>query len=902
MPANEAPLMVRGASDLMRLLLERRYFDAETRLTVAEPQPRLANEHPHFYEVGGFVEIDADRVRELTTNLLAGLHAARTPIRIWIRRTPDGKFKVWYGAERDAPHSGRLLRQLLEGNFLGMELRDVPASEVSRERASFGRGWETPAAGFIVGIPSERADTDVETRLDEAFEALSRHEFELVLHCDPLPAADLDVHIDRLGAVAELAHGQARRNLSESRGESYGKSVAESLGHAVNDGTTWTDGTTETENRHGGAGWGALIGGAVGFVACVMVPPIAPLAGLVASATSAMGAAIGSLASPATNSSHSRQDGGSYGTSDNWQKTTTEQWGTSLQRQVSYENISYSAEQLEEMARRHLARLRVGRSLGGWRVSIGLAAKSEEGLDIGAHALIGALRGDDSWLEPPRLVRVDPASVHNALSTIRAFGEVLLQTPPHPLIPGGEHPSTVLSSIELAHWLRPPARELPGIRMRHPVHFARALPPASQADDIVLGPLEYWGRVSEKGEDNEKVEVRLPRAGFCQHTMIAGTTGAGKTTTVRSILWQLATGTNPIPFLVLEPAKDEYLDLFESLKSAGYNPLRLNVGSTVDTEWERPLRFNPLAIPTGLIAGQHVEQIKILLRASFSMQESLPQILERVISETYAHFGLDSEGMGRQFHGDAGKGPNLQDLVFIGPAAGKRSRIERVVAGFGYEPRVQQNFVAALTVRLESFGIGLKHSVFMQGDLDFKEVLKRPTFINISGIPEPDVRRFLAAALFIRLYGERIAQPTHARAGARVALKHLLVLEEAHHFIRKAEGNGPSVELHRETNTLLANAFAELRSFGQGILVADQAPGDLDAAVLRNTNTKLCHGLFHEADCQAMADSMGLDAGQRTELRRLEVGQAVVFGPSHRQAVACRVEDKVPKMAKTETG
>jgi DNA helicase HerA-like ATPase len=424
--------------------------------------------------------------------------------------------------------------------------------------------------------------------------------------------------------------------------------------------------------------------------------------------------------------------------------------------------------------------------------------------------------------------------------------------------------------------------------MNRPVHFARALAPASD-DPVSLGRLEFWGRVSRS-------EVRLPLREFSQHTLVAGTTGAGKTSTVKQILYQLQQRPQPIPFLVLEPAKDEYLDLFETLRREGKNPLRLTVGGRPsDDGCEGPLRFNPLAIPNGLVAGQHVEQIKILLRASFSMQESLPQILEAVIAETYAEkrFGIDSVAMGKPYTGELPL-PTLRDLVTRTDDSTTAIVINKVVTRLGYEDRIAQNLIAAIRVRLESFGIGLKRDLFMGGDMDFGDALSRPTFINISGLPEPDVRRFLAASLFVRLYGERIAEKAR-RAGVAAAdgpgIRHMLVLEEAHHFMRRAVGHGPSVELMRETNAILANAFAELRSFGQAILVADQGPGELDEAVLRNTNTKICHRLFYEADCVAMADSMGLDEEQRGALRRLLPGHAAVFSPSLRQAVATRVTE-----------
>lgn len=43
---------------------------------------------------------------------------------------------------------------------------------------------------------------------------------------------------------------------------------------------------------------------------------------------------------------------------------------------------------------------------------------------------------------------------------------------------------------------------------------------------------------------------------------------------------------------------------------------------------------------------------------------------------------------------------------------------------------------------------------------------------------------------------------------------------------------GKSVEM-------LANAIAEMRTYGEGFVIVDQAPGLLDMSTIRNTNTKM---------------------------------------------------------------
>ena len=182
-------------------------------------------------------------------------------------------------------------------------------------------------------------------------------------------------------------------------------------------------------------------------------------------------------------------------------------------------------------------------------------------------------------------------------------------------------------------------------------------------------------------------------------------------------------------------------------------------------------------------------------------------------------------------------------------------------------------------------------ALFDDDVIPFNELLTRPVFVDLRDLTDSDVRRFFVGALLIRLYGEREA--AHLDSEGEPKLKHLVVLEEAHHFLREDAGGSHAARLARQSNELLANAFAELRSYGQGILVADQAPAELSPAVLRNTATKIVHTLFHEADCNAVGDAIGLDDEHRSDLRRLRTGEAIVLSPSIPSAVMCRIRKAV---------
>lgn len=120
-------------------------------------------------------------------------------------------------------------------------------------------------------------------------------------------------------------------------------------------------------------------------------------------------------------------------------------------------------------------------------------------------------------------------------------------------------------------------------------------------------------------------------------------------------------------------------------------------------------------------------------------------------------------------------------------------------------------------------------------------------------------------------------------------LRHLTVLEEAHNLLKKTfteqseEGSnivGKSVEM-------LTNAIAEIRTFGEGFIIVDQAPGLLDTAAIRNTNTKIILRLPESTDREITGGAMALSKQQSDELSKLPTGVAAVYQNDWQEAVLC---------------
>ena len=99
-----------------------------------------------------------------------------------------------------------------------------------------------------------------------------------------------------------------------------------------------------------------------------------------------------------------------------------------------------------------------------------------------------------------------------------------------------------------------------------------------------------------------------------------------------------------------------------------------------------------------------------------------------------------------------------------------------------------------------------------------------------------------------------------------------------------------SANLLGKSVEMLANAIAEMRTYGEGFIIADQAPGLMDLSVIRNTNTKIIMRLPDFSDRDLVGKSANLNDDQIIELAKLPKGVAAVYQNEWIQPVLCKVE------------
>jgi hypothetical protein len=208
-----------------------------------------------------------------------------------------------------------------------------------------------------------------------------------------------------------------------------------------------------------------------------------------------------------------------------------------------------------------------------------------------------------------------------------------------------------------------------------------------------------------------------------------------------------------------------------------------------------------------------------------------------------------------------------------------------VVYDLGYDNQLKGNIQAALRTRLFSLMRGAKGLMLnVRQSVSMEYLLSVPTVIEFAEIGDDDEKAFLLGCILLKL-----AQHRKVEGLAEAGLRHITLIEEAHRLLRNvSETAGTSVaNPRRQAVEAFSNMLAELRAFGEGLVVVDQMPSKLVPDVIRNSGVKVVHRLVAEEERTIVGGAMCLNEAQIRFLSSLPAGQAVVY--SDGSANACRV-------------
>ncbi|MFD5933523.1 ATP-binding protein [Streptomyces sp. NPDC060333] len=430
------------------------------------------------------------------------------------------------------------------------------------------------------------------------------------------------------------------------------------------------------------------------------------------------------------------------------------------------------------------------------------------------------------------------------------------------------------SSELLAALARPPAREVPGVRFALRPEFdvtpeTGSRTPQPGAEPIRLGTVLDRNRSPVGALD-------LSRSTLNRHTFVCGATGGGKSQTVRGLL-EAATREG-LPWLVVEPAKAEYRFMSARLGDE-HEVIVIKPGDRDGL----PAGLNPLE-PSVFADGErfplqtHLDMVRALFLASFDPQEPFPQVLSAALTRCYEDLGWDLTLGEPRFAGTEPRYPTLEDLEHTAL---------RIVAEIGYGKEITDNVQGFIKIRLASLRLGTTGR-FLEGGhpVDFGELLKRNVVFEIEDVGDDKDKAFLMGTILIRLVEYlRMEQRTTRRLS--FPLRHLTVFEEAHRLLRRSEDGGASAHAVE----MFAGLLAEIRAYGEGLVIADQIPGKLVPDVIKNTAAKIVHRLPARDDREAVGATMNITEAQSEYLVTLKPGEAAVFADGMDYPLLVRMED-----------
>lgn len=353
-------------------------------------------------------------------------------------------------------------------------------------------------------------------------------------------------------------------------------------------------------------------------------------------------------------------------------------------------------------------------------------------------------------------------------------------------------------------------------------------------------------------------KVTFPIKLFKKHAFISGVPGGGKTNTMLYLvttLWRQFR----IPFLVLEPAKQEYRAL---ARIPGMEELCI-FSPRANTRF--PLHINPFEFPIGLTLAEHIANLKAVFEGAFELPPPSPHFIDSCIEQVYIDKGWNT------FSTNDGKlpYPTMQDLY---------DSLKVAVEKSSYEGEIRGNLRAVLEVRVGSLlkrEIGnvynVTHSIIRP-----EEWLDVPAIIELEALGEGPAN--FMSLLISTLIRESLRIRMTVNKQKNRIVNHIIFYEEAHNLIGPDTDSplGDSVDPKISATKYLVKMLAEVRALNEGIVIADQLPTVMAPEVLKNTGLKIGHRITSQDDRQLLGSTMSASAAQLEEQGSYLPGDALV--------------------------
>jgi hypothetical protein len=827
------------------------------------------NKIAHFFKVDRFVSEKNENNRDKLVSVFNAVASCGGSVIVLIHS--DGKkINYYFGAKAlnndILDESEKAFIKTLKGNFPGTEIVDVSEKdELKKITDNVFTNKKFPNQKkqicTITGIAGLRSEEESQEKLfiqgiEKLVDSMKGEEYSLLLIADPVSQNQIDIVKNGFESFysqvfpftnTELTYGV---NENESISNSITKGLSKAVGKSVTDSLTHTKGSfkSHTQSKSNSFNFGISFILSAGF-----------------------SKTWGDSWTSGTNESIAK----GKATTDTEMETSLEQEsktdqkskGTSKNLQLKFE--SKAIKNLLEKIELQLKRLDTSRDIGMWNCSVYCLSNDSTVCKIAASAYQSILRGENSSIEAGTITEWSKEKATAILPYLERMHHPFLKMTDDTEIT----PTSLISTSELTIHAGIPQTSVSGLPVLEMAAFGREITTHwenrkkySANNTIYLGDIYHMG-------NKEELTVCFDKNNLAYHTFITGSTGSGKSNVIYQILSEIKKESK---FLVIESAKGEYKKVFgKDVDVYGTNP-----------ELTPLLRLNPFSFPNGnkkpeqnIHILEHLDRLVGIFNACWPMYAAMPEVLKDAIECSYEQAGWDLQSS--KCLVNPVKYPTFADVTV---------NIRKIIDSSEYSDENKGNYKGALITRLKSLTNGINGLIFTNDELGDKKLFDENVIIDISRAGSPETKSLIMGILILKLHEYR---QTSDKMNAD--LQHITVLEEAHNLLKRTstEQTSETANLLGKSVEMIANAIAEMRTYGEGFIIADQSPGLLDLSVIRNTNTKIILGLPDENDRILVGRATGLNDDQIVELAKLQIGVAAVYHNNWIQPVLCKVKEYI---------
>lgn len=760
---------------------------------------------------------------------------------VYILEGTDDGINMYLGVARNGNENinnmsssdyGKNLKSSFEGNFYGSTLTPLKG-----EKLDYLIGDDSSlfhSAGMIVGIPSvneEKGKKEDFQGIDRLINSMLGKRWRIAVVSEPVSKSNILEIQESIYNTYNYLSTCSKMNLQHQEGLGKGTTNSSSYnysqGHSsgANSGSSVQKGVSDSNSENHGSGNNSR--------------------GSSHGTNSSRVESYGSNTSDTTNIS----SGISAGSNSSVNSSTS--FTFEVVNKKTQEIMSYIDEEL-------LKRMKIGFSKGLYKTSLYYMAETPVAANQLKNSIMALFQGDGSSFSP--LVARDLSEELLKASSLLSIYQNIYEpdnrySPDVPILYGRDYSgasiglNTYLTASEVSLIAGLPQKEVPGIGLKKAVNFGLNQKNINEIDSINLGT------IVQKGRELQGSSFYLDKRSMSKHTFIAGVTGSGKTTTCHRLLEEFGK-----PYLVIEPAKTEYRTLINQDMDL--------VVFTIGNETVAPFRLNPFELIPGEVISSHIDMIKATFTSAFPMEGSMPQLMEEAIIKVYEDKGWNLATNQNDIYGDDAFDKSIDSFPILSDLL---SAVQIVVDAKHFGDRLGSEYLGSLVSRLSNLTKGTKgYMLNCAHSVDFEFIANNNVILEMEELKSPEDKALIMGFVLTRM--SSVIKQEHKK---NKNYTHLTLVEEAHRLLAKPDYSDPGSK--KAAVETFADLLAEVRKYGEGLIIVDQIPNKLASEVLKNTNTKIIHKILAKDDKEAVGDAMLMDDKQKEYLSALPVGQAVIF-------------------------